>query len=244
MAVVLVLLTIPASATTITASNSDLASLTFNTAVYRVVATNGGELPPGQNRGFIAPSTGATVTLTGTSTLVLSGYSIPSGAALNAATLDLAALLPSLGTLTFPMTGSGGTVGTWRPTFVPTPSAGYLTVTSGGHSVTASSGLDLIAAGFSAQLLAGDAFDITWSQAISIAGSNAGYDKRGTTGWQNATRDFDLSQTISTTASGTLHIDYSLGASPHGPAGPGAVPEPASCFLMGAGLFLLWRFRK
>ena len=239
LAVSLMLLSVPAArATTITLSDSEVNSLIFNTAVYHVVTNNGGNLVNGQ-KGFTAPVAGdgpEALTAAGT-TLVLSGYSIPSGAILNSATLDLAALIGTTGPLAYDMTGSGGTVGAWRPTFTSTSSDLFLTVSSGLTSVTVNAAtvtaLDLIADGFSSHLLAGDSINIAWGQTISIAASTSGYTSKN---WSNATRDFDLHQTNSTQATGTLHIDYSTEST--------SVPEPASVLFMAVGLLLLARFRR
>jgi hypothetical protein len=239
MAAALMLLTTPVSrASTIMRSDTEVNSLLFNTALYRVVVNNGGNLNSGQTT-FTAPVPGAgpeTLTVAGT-TLVLSGYSIPSGATLNSATLDFEALVSTIHPLAYTMTGAGGTVGTWRPTFTSASTELSLTVSSGATSVTVDAAsitdLDLIAGGFSSQLFAGNPINIAWNQTISIAASTPGYSHNN---WQNATRDFALSQTNSTTAIGTLKIDYATESS--------SVPEPASCFLIGGGLLLLARFRR
>jgi hypothetical protein len=241
LAVSLMLLSVPAArATTITLSDSEFNSLIFN-AVYEVVVNNGGNLVNG-HVGFTAPVAGdgpEALTAAGTP-LVLSGYSIPSGAILNSATLDLAALISTTDPLAYDMydtTGSGGTVGAWRPTFTSTSSDLFLTVSSGVTSVTVNAAtvtaLDLIADGFSSHLLAGDHINIAWGQTISIAASTSGYTRND---WSDATRDFDLHQTNSTQATGTLHIDYSTPSS--------SVPEPASGLFMAVGLLLLARFRR
>jgi hypothetical protein len=238
LAVSLMLLSVPAArATTITLSDSEFNSLIFN-AVYEVVVNNGGNLVNG-HVGFTAPVAGAgseALTVAGTP-LVLSGYSIDSGAILNSATLDLAALIRTTGTLAYGMTGSGDTVGGWRPTFTSTSSDLFLTVSSGVTSVTVNAAtvtaLDLIADGFSSHLLAGDPIHIAWSQTISFAASTSGYIHDN---WKDATFDFDLHQTNSTQATGTLHIDYSTPSS--------SVPEPASGLFMAMGLLLLARFRR
>jgi PEP-CTERM motif len=238
LAVSLMLLSVPAArATTITLSDSEVNSLIFNTAVYQVETNNGGNLANG-HVGFTAPVDGAgpeALTAAGT-TLVLSGYSIPSGAILNSATLDLAALITT-GPLAYDMKGSGGTVGAWRPTFTSTSSDLFLTVSSGVTSVTVNAAtvtaLDLIADGFSSHLLAGDPINIAWGQTISIAATTSGYTRND---WNDATRYFDLHQTNSTQATGTLHIDYSTPSS--------SVPEPASGLFMAMGLLLLARYRR
>jgi hypothetical protein len=238
MSVALMLLIIPAArATTITVSGSDISFSTFDTAIFHVVVNHGGNFAG--TPAFTAPVAGAgpeVLTAAGT-TVVLSGYSIPSGATLDSATLDVAALLSTTDPLAYTMSGTGGTVGSWRPTFTSTSSELVLTVSSGADSVTVNAAsvtdLDLIAAGFSAHLLAGDAIDIAWNQTISIAASTDGYTRLN---WQDATRDFLLSQTNSTTVTGTLEIDYT--------DKPSSAPEPASCFLMAVGLLLLARFRR
>jgi hypothetical protein len=238
LAVSLMLLSVPAArATTITLSDSEFNSLIFN-AVYEVVVNNGGNLVNG-HVGFTAPVAGAgseALTVAGTP-LVLSGYSIPSGAILNSATLDLAALISTTGPLAYDMTGTEGTVGDWRPTFTSTSSDLFLTVSSGVTSVTVNAAtvtaLDLIADGFSSHLLAGDPINIAWSQTISIAASTSDYAHRD---WIDAKRDFDLLQKNSTQVTGTLHIDYSTEST--------SVPEPTSGLFMAVGLLLLARFRR
>ena len=237
LAVSLMLLSVPAArATTITLSDK-VDSLIFN-AVYEVVVNNGGNLVPG-HIGFTAPVAGdgpEALTAAGTP-LELSAYSIPSGAILNSATLDLEALIGTTGPLAYDMTGTEGTVGDWRPTFTSTSSDLFLTVSSGLTSVTVNAAtvtaLDLIADGFSSHLLAGDPIHIAWSQTISFAASTSGYIHDN---WKDATFDFDLHQTNSTQATGTLHIDYSTPSS--------SVPEPASGLFMAMGLLLLARFRR
>jgi hypothetical protein len=166
MAAALMLLTSPgALASTIMLSDTAVNSLIFNTVVYHVVAGNGGNLVPGQTT-FNAPVPGAgpeTLTVAGT-TLVLSGYSIPSGATLNSANLDFEALISTIDPLSYTMTGTGGTVGTWRPTFTSTSTDLVLTVSSGATSVTvdaaSTTDLDLIIGGFSSELLAGNPINL------------------------------------------------------------------------------------
>jgi hypothetical protein len=108
-------------------------------------------------------------------------------------------------------------------------SSGVTSVTVNAATVTA---LDLIADGFSSHLLAGDPINIAWGQTI-IAASTSGYTRND---WSDATRDFDLHQTNSTQATGTLHIDFSAPSS--------SVPEPTSGLFMAMGLLLLARFRR
>jgi hypothetical protein len=228
---------------TITLSNSQLDALIFNTAVYQVVVNNGSNL---SISAFTAPVAGAgpeVLSSAGTSPVQLSGYSIPSGATLNSATLDLGALITTTQPLGYTMTGTGGTEGTWRPTFSSTSAVLFLTVSSGTGPGTTTltlnaasvTGLDLMANGFSSHLLAGDPIRIAWNQTISIAASSTNYDHK-TSGWKNATRNFHLSQTNSTSATGTLNIDYST------PPPPEPVPEPASFSFVAAGLLVLARF--
>jgi hypothetical protein len=220
-----------AQATLLTVSDSETSTLLFNTAVYQVTVNNGGQIVTGQTY-FLTPSSS---TAAGT-TLVLTGYSIPSGSTLNSATLDVTPTI-NAGALSYTMTGTGGTVGSWRPTFDSTSSDLILTVSSGAVSMTVNaaslSDLDLIAAGFSSPLLAGEPISITWSQTISVSASTAGYTGGN---WRSATRQFNLSQSNSTTLAGFLEIDFTEPVSDS--------PEPATYLLVAAGLLALARLRK
>ena len=155
----------------------------------------------------------------------------PAGSTLNSAMLTL---LRDFGTghTDGPLSAvRSGDLGGFTSTFDSVPSTLFISISStlGGTTAFTSPGVagasvDLMAAGYAADLLAGNSFTIMWFQRdVFSAANRSSYANNS----KNQSTSYALSQVMDADVRGDLHIDYS------------GVPEPATMLLAGLGLLAL-----
>jgi len=202
---------------TISTSATDLSAFDA-TATFRMSVNNGGNIAP--NTGFTTPTTA-----TSNQSFLLtipSGQEPGPGATLTSATLDLSRLAsPTDGPLTTVMSGTGGTVGSFRPTFGSTPSTLFVSISAplGGTmtftapGVTGITDFDLLPV-YGGDILAGNDLTIRWLQTDTFTADTSGYVRNN---WKNAVRTFHLTQSMDAEVQAVLNAAYVL-----------PVPEPAT----------------
>jgi hypothetical protein len=202
---------------TISTSSTDMSAFSAG-ATFRMSVNSGGNIAA--NTGFTTPTTstsGQSFLLT-----ISPGQEPGPGATLTSATLDLSRLAsPTDGTLTTVMSGTGGTVGSFRPTFgsipstlfvsISAPLGGTMTFTAPG--VTGITAFDLLPV-YGGDILAGNDLTINWLQTDTFTANTSGYVRNN---WKNAVRTFGLTQSMNAEVQGVLNAAYVL-----------PVPEPAT----------------
>ena len=164
---------------------------------------------------------------------------LPAGATVNSALLDLSFLSLLQGTLSSSVTSSDPAGWAYVPAFSSTASGVFITIQSGvtTHTLPVNTSsvtdLDLSPLGFVPELEAGNDLTIYWSESLRFTADNSGYGND----CKNYTKVFSVTRTLSGEAFARLDIDYTGGGT--------ATPEPASVLLLAGGLTALgWRLKK
>ena len=228
-----------AHGTPISVSSTDLSA--FNARANFVMSVNAGGNLVGST-GFTTPTTAASAH---SFLLTIPSEQEPApGATLTSARLDLSRLVsPTDGTLTTIMSGTGGTVGSFRPTFASTPATLFVSISAplGGMTTFTAPGItgitdyDLLPI-YGGDILAGNQLIINWLQTVTFTASTSGYVRNN---WRSAVRTFTLTQPMDAEVQAALNAEYVV---------PQTVPEPATWSVLlpsvAFGLFAAMRKRR